>query len=150
VRRNTISAIWIGGLVLAAVLYIAGPDRFLARALDSLDALNDALRAIVATMGAQAYEVVHALALAMLVVFLALGLLASRRGIRSGWAMVVVSAAFLLLTWHPGEYGPVPIARWLGALVLALVGAVVMTRRLTGPPASPTPWMTQRFRADRP
>ncbi|MDR3537676.1 MAG: hypothetical protein P4L71_14355 [Acetobacteraceae bacterium] len=148
-RRNTIGMIWIGGLVLAALLYVAGPDRFLNRCLDVLDAMNEAVHAIVVSLGAQANDVVHALALALLVVFVVLGLLASRRGVRAGWAMVVVPVAFLMLVWRPFSYGPAPIGRWLAALVLALVGAVAMTRRLIDPPPQSGPWLPPRWPADR-
>lgn len=149
-RRNTIGMIWIAGLVLAALLYVAGPDRFVDRCLDLLDALNNAVHAIVISLGAEAYDVVHALALALLVVFVVLGLLASRRGVRAGWAMVVVPVAFLMLVWRPFGYGPVPAGRWLAALVLALAGAVAMTRRLTDPPPPQSgPWVPPRWPADR-
>jgi hypothetical protein len=150
VRRNTIGMIWLGGLVLAVLLYVVGPDQFIERCLDTLDAMNAAVHALVISLGAQAYDVVHALALALLVVFLVLGFLASRRGVRSNWALVVLPLAFLVLVWRPVESGPAPIGRWLAALLLALVGAAAMTRRLTSPPPpSPGPWMPPRWPADR-
>lgn len=138
-RRNTIGLIWLSGLVLAGLLYVAGPDHFIATCLDALDALDETMRAWVLSLGAQAYDLVHALALALLVVFVVLGFIASHRGLRSHWALVIVAATFLLLVWRPGDIGPAPIGRWLAALVLALVGALVMTRRLIDPPPPP-PW----------
>jgi hypothetical protein len=47
--------------------------------------------------------------------------------------LVVVTVAVLLLVWRPDTYYPAPIGRWLTVLVLAAVGASVMTRRLLGP-----------------
>jgi hypothetical protein len=141
--------IWGGGLVLAVLLYVVGPDRFVDRFLDTLEATNAAVHALVVSLGAQAYDVVHALALALLVVFLLLGFLASRRGMRSNWALVVVPVAFLLLVWRPMDSGPAPVGRWLAAMLLALVGAAAMTRRLSSPPPSPGPWVPPRWPADR-
>jgi hypothetical protein len=151
VQRSTIGLIWIGGLVLAALFYVIGPDRFLDQCIVALDALNEAIHTLVISLGAQAYDVVHALALALLVVFVALGLLAARRGLGGGWMMIVIPVLFLFLVWRPFAYGPTPIGRWLVALVLALFGAVSMTRRLTGPMPPPSgPWAAPRWPADRP
>jgi hypothetical protein len=150
VRRNTIGLIWIGGLVLAVLIYLVGPDRFLERCIAAFDSLDDAIHALIVSLGVQAYDVVHAVALALLVVFVVLGFMASRRGIRSGWALIVVPLVFLMLVWRPFAYGPAPIGRWLAALVIALVGAVAMTRRLTGPPPPASgPWAPPRWPADR-
>lgn len=149
-RRSTIGMIWIGGLLLAALLYVAGPDRFVARCLAALDDLNDAVHAFIISLGGQAYDVVHALALAILVVFVALALLASSRGMRVGWSLVVVPLVFLVLVWRPFAYGPAPIGRWLVALLIALAGAVGVTRRLTGPPPPPSGRWAPRGPADRP
>jgi hypothetical protein len=40
----------------------------------------------------------------------------------------------LILIWRPYDTFPAPISRWIAALVLVVVGAVVMTQRLTVPP----------------
>jgi hypothetical protein len=80
VQRSTIGLIWIGGLVLAALFYIVGPDQFLERCLYALDNLNEAIHRFVISLGVQAYDVVHAVALAILVVFMVLAVMAARRG----------------------------------------------------------------------
>jgi len=71
---------------------------------------------------------------AIYVVFVVLAFLASRHGHRGGGALVVVTTVFLILVWHPYADYPAPISRWVAALALVGVGAVVMTQRLSGPP----------------
>lgn len=133
-RRETILTIWIGGLVLAAALYLIGPDRFVDACLNLVDAIDTAFRNLVATLGAQAYNAVRALAIALYVVFVVLAVLASRRGHRGVGALFIVTGVFLALVWRPYDDFPTPINRWIGALALVVVGAVVMTQRLTAPP----------------
>jgi hypothetical protein len=126
--------IWIGGLVLAVALYLIGPDRFFDAVLNLGDTIDAAFRNLVAMLGAQTYSVVRALAIALYVVFAVLALLASQRGHRGLGALLVVSTVYLILVWRPYDTFPAPISRWIAALVLVVVGAVVMTQRLTVPP----------------
>jgi hypothetical protein len=126
--------IWIGGLVLAVALYLIGPDRFFDALLNLSDTIDAAFRNLVAMLGAQTYSVVRALAIALYVVFAVLALLASQRGHRGLGALLVVSAVYVILVWRPYDTFPAPISRWIAALVLVVVGAVVMTQRLTVPP----------------
>lgn len=132
-QRQTIGLIWIGGLVLAAALYAVGPDRFLAACLDLLENLEYGFHYLLFFLGTQAFNVVRALAIALFAVFLVLGFTAARRGLRAGWALVIVTVVFLVLVWRPEAGSPGSISRWFAALVLALSGAVVMTQRLMGP-----------------
>jgi hypothetical protein len=125
--------IWIGGLVLAVALYLVGPDRFFDVIANLSDEIDAAFRGLVAMLGAQTYGVVRALAIAMYVVFAVLALLASQRGHHGIGALVVVTAVFLVLVWHPFTVYPAPISRWIAALVLVVVGALAMTRRLSVP-----------------
>jgi hypothetical protein len=142
VQRQTILFIWIGGAVLAVLLYLTGPDRFLAACLDLIDELNGAFHNLLLTLGAEAANVVRAAAIAIYVVFVVLAFLAARRGLRSGWAIVVVTVVMLLLVWRPESPYPAPMDRWFAALILCAVAAMVMTRRLLGPPPPPSrgPW----------
>jgi hypothetical protein len=126
--------IWIGGLVLAVALYLIGPDRFLDACLNLIDSIDAAFRTLVAALGAQTYGAVRALAIAIYAVFMLLTVLALQRGHRGGGALVVVTSVFLVLVWHPYDPDPAPISRWIAALALVLVGAMVMTQRLIGPP----------------
>jgi len=82
VRRESILMIWIGGLVLAGALYLIGPDRFLDTCVDLINAIDIAFRNLVATLGAQTYRVVRALAIAIYLVFVVLAFLSSQRGHR--------------------------------------------------------------------
>jgi hypothetical protein len=131
VRRETILMIWIGGLVLAVALYLIGPDRFIDVCLVVLDGIDAAFRNLVAELGAQTYGVVRAFAIAIYVVFAVLAFLASQRGRRGIWALIVVTATLMLLVWRPNAVYPAPIGRWIAALVLVIVAAVVMTQRLS-------------------
>jgi nicotinamide riboside transporter PnuC len=133
-RRDHILMIWIGGIVLAVALYLIGPDRFFDSVFSLLDGLDAALRNLVAEMGAKAYGVVRALAIAIYVVFAVLAVLASQRGHRGFWPLVVVSGVLMMLIWRPFGVYPAPLSRWIAALVLVVVAAVVMTQRLTIPP----------------
>jgi len=133
VRRESILAIWVGGLVLAVALYLIGPDQFFDACLDLIDRIDAAFRALVATLGAQTYSAVRALAIALYIVFAVLSVLASQRGHRGMGAFVVVTGIFLILVWRPYASFPAPISRWIAALALVAVGAAVMTQRLTAP-----------------
>ncbi len=126
--------IWIGGFVLAVALYVVGPDRFIDACWDLIDTIDDAFRALVAQLGAQTYGVVRALALAIYVVFAVLCVLASQRGHHGFWPLIVVTAVFFMLTWHPFGIYPAPLSRWMAALALVVIAAVVMTQRLTAAP----------------
>lgn len=134
VRRDTIALIWIGGFLLAAALYFVGPDRFLDACMDLFDEIDAAFHTLLLRLGAQAYAVVRALAIALYVVFAVLAILAAQRGHRAAAAMMVVTIVFLMLVWQPYESMPAPLSRWVIALVLVLIGGVVMTQRLMGPP----------------
>ncbi len=141
--------IWIGGIVLAVALYLIGPDRFLDALLNLFDTVDMAFHNLAFVLGAQAYGVVRALALALYVVFAVLAVLASQRGHRGFWPLVIVSALFLMLVWRPYEGGFAPISRWCAALVMVLIGAVLMSQRLTSPPpgaVGPPPYPMGRGR----
>jgi hypothetical protein len=132
--------IWIGGFVLAVVLYLIGPDRFFDACMALIDGIDAAFRDLVAALGAQTYSAIRALAIAIYVVFAVLAVLASQRGHRGMAALVLVTGVFLILVWRPYDGFPVPIDRWIAALVLVASGALVMTRRLTTPPRRRPPF----------
>jgi hypothetical protein len=134
VRREQVLMIWIGGFVLAIALYMIGPDRFLDACLDLFDTIDATLRDLAAEFGARTYGVVRAFAIAIYVVFAVLCVLASRRGHSGFWPLIVVTAAFFILTGHPFAIYPAPLSRWIVALALVVVAAIIMTQRLTAPP----------------
>ncbi len=68
-----------------------GPDRFLDACLDLFDGIDATFRNLVAALGAQAYGVVRAFAIAIYVVFAVLAFLAAQRGHRGIGALVVVT-----------------------------------------------------------
>ena len=135
--RNTITAIWVAGIVLALFVYLTGPDRFVYAAFDVLQrgwwALQDTLRNI----SIAAFDLVRALAIGLYFVFVALAVLAIRRDGRGVAALVAVTLVFLLLIWDSYGNGFGAHTRWAAALLVSTVGALTMTRRLTQPPAAP-------------
>ena len=142
-NRNTILLIWLGGAVLAALLYVVGPQNVLAFYFDVLEALEAATRAIIDALTIRALDALRAVALALYVVFVVLAVMARRRGLRVGATLVVATILFLLLigtSWY--NHG----MRWLIAAVLAGVGAVTMSARLLHPPPPGPP---PRFRDPR-
>lgn len=136
-RRESIALIWIGGLVLAVVLYAIGPDRFFETVIDVIDGVDAFFHALAFRLGAQVYSVVRALTIAIYGVFAVLALLAAQRGQRGLWPLIVVTLAVMFLVWRPfGEF-PTPVGRWIIALALVVAGALVMTQRLIAPSARP-------------
>ena len=133
-QRQTIGIIWIGGLVLALVLYWVGPDSFVTACLDLLAALDNAFHAFLSVLGTQAFNVVRAAAIAIFIVFLVLAFMAASKGLRAGWALVIVPITFLILVWGPVSTMTGSISRWFAALLLVIIGGVVMTQRLLAPP----------------
>ncbi len=133
-QRQTIGIIWIGGLVLALVLYLIGPDSFVTACLDFLAALDDAFHAFLSFLGTQAFNVVRAAAIAIFMVFLVLAFMAASKGLRAGWALIIVPVTFLMLVWGPSSAMTGSISRWFAALLLVIIGGGVMTQRLLAPP----------------
>jgi hypothetical protein len=138
-RYTTVALVWLGGVLLAAALYVVGPDRFIASCLDAFDTLQDALQTLALVLGARAYDVLRALAIALYIVFLVLALMAARRGFRAVGPLVVVSILFLALVWRPFSDRPPGSLHWLAALAVVTVAAAGMTRQLVGPPPG-GPW----------
>jgi hypothetical protein len=137
-QRNTIAVIWAAGIVLAAVVYLIGPDRFVYAMFDLVQrgwwGLQEALRNI----SIAAFDLVRALAIGLYFVFLALALLSVHRGNRGRAAIIAVSLVFFGLIWHSAGEGFGAHTRWMAALLLAAVGALSMTRRLSQP--EPSAW----------
>lgn len=145
-RRNTIGLVWLLGALLTAGVYATGPDRFLQVALGLLHHPQAGFEAVLAAFTIQAFELVCALAIGLFVVFIALGVMASRRGLRARAALAVVSVVYLALLYPAIEGFYVSTERWFGAFVLGAVGALVMTSRLITPHRSEqrNPWASHR------
>jgi hypothetical protein len=139
VDRQTITYVWIGGAALALLVYFAGPDTFLSAVWGGLDTIEAAFHAFLSFLGAQAFDVVRAAAIAIYIVFLILGFLALQRGRKAVGSLIFVSLCFLILVWRPDAASYVSSTRWLAALALGIIGAVVLTQRLLEPPRTPFP-----------
>lgn len=135
--RNTITFIWAIGIVLALLVYVTGPDRFVVAAFDLIErtwwGLQDALRNI----SIAAFDLVRAAAIGLYFVFVALSVLAIRQGGRGRATLIAVSLVFLGLVWQSAGDSFGAHTRWMAALLLTTVGALTMTRRLTQPESSP-------------
>ena len=75
---------------------------------------------LIEALSTRAFDAVRAAAIALYVVFVVLAILARRGGHRSGGALFIVSALFLLLV---GTHWYQPGTKWFSAAVLAGVGA---------------------------
>jgi hypothetical protein len=120
-------------LALAAGLYFTGPERFLASVLHGLDEFAARLQDALYLFGSKTFEVVRAAAIALFIVFFALGIVAASRGIRARGALVLVTLLFLIILDGPGSGDPIHPTRWLEAFFLAGAGAIIMTQRLISP-----------------
>ena len=83
VRRDTLAVIWIGGLLLAGLIYLVGPDQFLDLS-DPAGSLDFGFRRLILSLGTQLFGVIRALAIALYRAFVVLALLSSARG-RRAW-----------------------------------------------------------------
>jgi hypothetical protein len=128
--RNTIALIWLAGLVVAVLVYLSGPDRFVSAVLDAVSAAWWNAQQVLHNISLAAFDAVRALAIGLYFVFVALGVVVVRRGGRAGGALLVVTLLFLGLIWHAPGGGFGAHSRWSGALVLAAAAALAMTRRL--------------------
>jgi hypothetical protein len=135
--RNTIVAIWIAGIVLTVLVYATGPDRFVLATYDLFIRAWWGLQHALLNLSVAAFDLVRAAAVGLWGVFAALSVLSISRGGRGRAALVALSVVFFGLIWGSGD-GFGAHTRWLAALALAAMGALSMTRRLTGPP-TPVP-----------
>ena len=138
--RNTIGLIWIGGLVLAVLLTVIGPGSLGIEFGAAIDRVIDTTTLAIARLGDPMRETIRGFAIAVYVVFIALCVLARRRRLPSMTAAVVVTLLFLFLAGTPREWGQsLHGSHWFLALLLSLVGALLMTRRLMSVPGNSLP-----------
>ena len=126
-RRDPIFVAWIAGLGLAALVFVVGPDQFVFRVTDALHVFVWRIGEAISELSATALDAVRALSIGLFVTFLDLAFAVLRRGGRSRGAILMVTLLFILLV---GDSGPGDQFRWLSALALSGVGALVMTGRL--------------------
>jgi hypothetical protein len=142
VRDRTIGLVWGVGLIVAVLVYAIGPDQFLRTLFIDADRLADALQDALQSLGARAYDLVRAAAIACFTVFFGLSVVAAGRGLPARWLLVGVTLLFLMLVWNEG---PEATGHWLLAFMLAAAGAASMTRRLTAPRMMLPPGGEERF-----
>jgi hypothetical protein len=130
VSRNLVAFVWLGGAVLAAVLYVIGPGSFIGASLAVLSQLEWVIANGVAFLSAQTFDLVRAAAIALFVVFLVLGVLAKQKGVGRGGGLVGLSVLFVVLIALGGYQSRFC---WFAALLVAGAGAVGMTQRLLFP-----------------
>ena len=68
--RHLVTTIWIGGAALALLVFLIGPDNFLAAAAAVSDALDRMFHGLLSFFGAQAYNAIRAATIAVYAVFL--------------------------------------------------------------------------------
>lgn len=146
-RRNSVAMVWVLGILGTVAVYEIGPDRFVFNLMNVLEHFGETLDTLAGQLIYGAFDFMRALALGLFGVFVVLCAIANRRGLRSIRTLVVVSVLFLALIGAFGVSDGVSISRhWMGAFVLAAVGAAEMTRRLSRPTAVVAPgagWMAR-------
>jgi len=142
VGRNIVALVWLGGVVLALVLYLTGPGAFINASLAALTQAEWAIANSIAFLSAQTFDLVRAAAIALFAVFLVLGVLAKQRGVGRGSGLVGLTVLFVVLIALGGYQSRLC---WLAALLVAGAGAVGMTQRLLSPPLR-GPWRPGSYR----
>ena len=127
--RRPVALVWIVGIILAVLLYVSQPEHLLDGIAAVLAQLSDSVDTAIASFSVQSFLMVRALTVALFAVFIGLGLVAAARGLRAKRTLLVVTALYIVLLWRPMG-GVVTVRSWVLAFILALVAALVMTRRL--------------------
>jgi hypothetical protein len=133
-RPDPVALVWIGGIALAALAYVLGPDHVVASVLAAIDRAGWAVSELIGNLTAAAFEAMRAAAIGLLGVFVALSVLAIRRDRRGHAGLIVLTVVFILLVWGANGDTPAANTRWLLALALAALGAVAATNRLARAP----------------
>ena len=118
---------WVLGLAVAVLSYAVGPDQLVALVAGAAASFGDAVARAARLFGALTLDLVRGLAVGAFATFVVLCLLALRRGIRARAALGAVVLLWCLLVVGAG---PDAQERWSAALLLAAVGALVITRRI--------------------
>ena len=112
------------------MLYVAGPGHFIGVTLSALNRAEWAIANAIAFLSTQAFDLVRAAAIALFIVFLVLGVLASQRGVGRGGGLIGISVLFVVLI----SIGGCQLRFcWFAALLVAAAGAFNMTQRLLWP-----------------
>ncbi len=143
-ERRTIALVWCVGAALALLVYVVGPDRFLQVCFAILAGVQAMFQSIMAAITVKAFELVRAAAIGLFVVFVVLGIVAARQGLRARAALVLVSVVYCMLLYPAIDGDYVSSSRWFGAFLLAAAGALVMTRRLTAALPALSPRLLRR------
>lgn len=156
VRRNLVGLIWLAGIVLAVLVYQAGPDRIVYAAADAIDAVRAAFDNILAAFAVNTFEVMRALTIGLVPAFVALCAVAHHRGQRVLWTLVTVALAILVLLYRPLRDGEIISSfRWTVAFLVVGVASLNVTRRLSEAPRwrggmRDGPWRQGRDASDLP
>lgn len=125
--RNTVLLIWGVGALLALLLIFASPNPFERVLQDGFSQVQS----VIDRLNGPTMEVIRGVAVALFCVFLALCVVALRRGQPAIGMAVVVSILFLLLAGHVFAWVFfLHRPHWVLALLLALFAALTMTRRV--------------------
>ncbi len=134
--RRSVALVWVVGIIVAVLLYAAQPEHLLDGLSNLLGQLGDGIDTLIASFSMQSFLIVRALTVALFIVFIVLGLIAASRGLRAKRTLLVVTFLYAVLLWRPMG-GVATVRSWLLAFVLALIAALVMTRRLLAAGSGP-------------
>lgn len=124
-RSNPVALIWLLGILAALLAYLFGATYTLAAAWAFVIDLSDRIDEALSQLPNLAANFIPALAIGALVAFVPLAILSIRAGQRGRMALVLVPTVFLWLAGRDATR-----MEWLEALLVAGIGALVMTGRL--------------------
>jgi hypothetical protein len=124
--------IWFGGLLAGLLLYLLGPSEVLTQVAYYWDSFFYDLAQWLQALPEALYNMFRAGAIALMVVFWVLGLMAVRSGQPGRALLLVFSLIFIFLVGSPSHWGfKTAPSDWFAALVLAAAGALIMTGRVS-------------------
>ncbi len=126
-RPNPVASIWLIGILAALVAYLFGATYALAAFWAFVTEAAEWMDAALLRLPTLAADLIPALAIGALVAFVPLAVLSIRAGQRGRLALVLVPTVFLWLAGRDATR-----MEWLEALLVAGIGALVMTGRLRG------------------
>ncbi|ABI61740.1 hypothetical protein [Granulibacter bethesdensis] len=129
--NRSLMIVWFVGAVIALTIYALDPGSLFVMLAELVETVQSHTMDLLATLGVRLENLIRASAIALYFVFIVLGFLALRSGLKAKAALLVVSGVFFMLVGSPGGWGvPDNGGHWGAACLLSGAGALTMTRRI--------------------